>query len=321
VEGVVAAPGVAPIAVAPGVAPLDVAPGVAPVAVAPGVAPVRAALICNPRSGALSRLDDPVAALQGAITAAGFQLVPVSHGGGDLEAQWHEAMAGGATLVFAAGGDGTLRALAGMALRDDVTLALLPGGTMNRVCARLGVTLDPVSSIALYHPGEETRLDVGLANGEVFLFESLLGAPARLLRFREMQRGGGWLGWLPLLRMAWRKLRTFDVGRVRLSLAGGERLRGSAAIVTLPAPGEPSQLAVGVTAQVSSWKRLRQALAWFRGRLAASPDARVLHTARLVAISRRRLMRISLDGEMHLLPPPVRYRIAPGALRILAPRA
>lgn len=281
---------------------------------------VRAALVCNPRSGTLSKMPDPVGALEAAIREAGFELVAASDHAEGLDAQWRIAREAGATVVFAAGGDGTLRALAAMALRDDMTLALLPGGTMNRVCARLGITCDPVASVALYRPGFERRLDVGMVNGEVFLFESLLGAPARLLRFREMQRGGGMLGWVPLARMAWRKLHALDLGRIRLSLPNGERLRGSAAIITLPPPDEPSELAVGVTSQVGAFKRLRQALAWFRGHLADSPDAQVEHTRRLVAVSRRGLMRLSLDGEMQLLPPPLRYRIAPGALRILAPQ-
>ena len=283
-------------------------------------APVRAALVCNPRSGTLSGMPDPVGAIRAAIQAAGFTLVGTAAHENGLEAQWEEARRAGAEVVFAAGGDGTLRALAGMALRDDMTLALLPGGTMNRVCTRLGITCQLVESIALYQPGEEMRLDVGIANGEVFLFESLLGAPVRLLRYREMQRGGGLMGWVPLARMAWRKLRSFDPGRVRLSLGNGERLRGSAAVITLPEPGEASRLTIGVTGQVGAWKRLRQVFAWFRGRLSTGPDTRVEQTPRLVAFSSRPLMRLSLDGEMHLLTPPVRFRIAPGALRILAPR-
>ena len=281
--------------------------------------PVHAALVCNPRSGALSRMSDPLGALEAAITTAGFDLVKGSDHTVGLEEQWQAARKAGATVVFAAGGDGTLRALAGMALRDDVALALLPGGTMNKVCARLGIVCDPVASVALYRPGAERRLDVGMVNGEVFLFESLLGAPARLLRFREMQRGAGMLGWIPLARMAWRKLRALELGRIRLSLGTGQRLRGSAAIITLPHPDEPSKLAVGVTDHVGALRRLGQALAWFRGQLADSPDARVEHSQRLVAFSRRGLMRLSLDGEMHLLPPPLRFRIVPGALRILAP--
>lgn len=286
---------------------------------APAAARVHAALVCNPRSGALSKMADPVGALAAAIGDAGFELVAGSDHTGSLEDQWKAARDAGATVIFAAGGDGTLRALAGMALRDDLTLALLPGGTMNKVCARLGILGDPVASVALYRPGVERRLDVAQVNGEVFLFESLLGAPARLLRFREMQRGGGVLGWVPLARMAWRKLTALDLGRVRLSLSNGVRLRGSAAIITLPHPDEPSQLAIGVTSQVGAWRRLRQALAWLRGQLARSPDAQVEHSQRLVAFSRRGLMRLSLDGEMHLLPPPLRFRIIPGALRILAP--
>ena len=280
-----------------------------------------AALICNPRSGTLSKMPDAAAALEAAIEAAGFTLMVRPGHDLPLEEQWEQARLAGARTVFAAGGDGTLRAIAALALRDGVTLGLLPGGTMNRVCARLGLTADPVTCVGQFTPGDERTLDVGMVNGEVFLFQSLLGAPARLLRFREMQRGEGLLGWLPLVRMAWRKLRALRVGRVRLSLGDGERLQGSAAVITLPEPEAPTLLSVGVTNQVSTFRRLGQALSWFRGRLADSPDAEVRLTNRLAAFSRRSWMRISLDGEMLLLAPPLRYRLIPGGLRILSPRS
>lgn len=285
-----------------------------------GEAHPRAALICNPRSGTLAKMPDAVGELERAIEAAGFSLVSLPDQVSSIEERWQAAREAGATLIFAAGGDGTLRALAALALADDVTLALLPGGTMNRVCARLGVDTDPVSAVAMYTPGQEKRLDVGFANGEVFLFQSLLGAPARLLRFREMQRGGGVAGWLPLLRMALRKLRGLNLGTVRLSTAQGARLSGSAAVVTVPEWGEPPEFVLGVTRAGGIGTRLRQAMDWFRGRLSESPQAVTVRTSRLVAFSRRRLMRISLDGEMTLLTPPLRFRVAPNALRILAPR-
>lgn len=282
---------------------------------------VRAALLCNPRSGALSRLPDAAPALQQAIALAGFAVIDAIDHEAGLEEQWAEAMRAGAEVVFVAGGDGTLRCAAAWALRDDITLAFLPGGTMNRVCARLGLNQDVLASVDRYRPGALRRLGVGRVNGEVFLFESLLGTPARLLRFREMQRGSGLLGWFPLLRMAWRKLRAIRQGSIRVSLPDGTRRRGSAAIITLPEPGSPPLLQLGVTRPTTSWGRLKQAWAWFRGRLERNPDAQVTHVPRLVVTSRRPLMRLSLDGEMHLLPPPLRYRMMPDALRILAPRA
>lgn len=278
-----------------------------------------AALICNPRSGTLSGLTDPVSKLAAAIAAAGFSLAVDPDGDLDLAEQWRVAREAGADVVFVAGGDGTIAALASWALAEDVALAMLPGGTMNRVCARLGLPSDPVESVAWYAPGREARLDIGTVNGEVFLFESLLGAPVRLLRYREMQRGQGLAGWAPLMRAAWRKLVDLRSPEVMLALPNRLRLRGSAAVITMPENGEEG-FQVGVARHSNSLGRLRQAVAWFRGGMAEERGSDAMIAASLAAHVPGAMMRFSLDGEMRLAPPPLRYRLRRGALRILAPQ-
>ena len=278
-----------------------------------------ACLICNPRSGSLAGLPDVVEQLSSAIAAAGFTLAVPPNADMELAAQWDVTRRAGVGTVFVAGGDGTIAALAALALEANVALALLPGGTMNRVCARLGLPADPVESVAWYAPGRETRLDIGTVNGEVFLFESLLGAPVRLLRYREMQRGQGLTGWAPLLRAAWRNLVNLRSPGVWLVLPGGRRLRGSAVIITLPEEtGEPG-FRIHVARHSNSLGRLRQAMAWFRGGMEDEASSDSVHAMVLAAGVPGAQTRFSLDGEMRLAPPPLRYRLRPGALRVLAP--
>lgn len=277
---------------------------------------MRAALIVNPGAGALSALAAPRASLSRALREAGFLLGDLAEEA-PLDVQWDEVEACDAEVVFVAGGDGTLRSAAARLLDRRLALAPLPGGTMNRVCARLGLPRDPLDAAASYRPDFFTTLDVASANGEVFLYQSIVGQPSRLMRFREMQRGAGLTGWAPVLRAAARGMLRPPGQGLALRTGPRGRIRGHAAVVTLPAPGEPPLLLLDLARPAGPVARLRQAIRWLRGGLSRDAEVRSFLGRRFVVHGPTPWLRLSLDGEMHLVPGPVRFRLHPGALRLL----
>jgi diacylglycerol kinase family enzyme len=282
---------------------------------------MRAALIVNPQAGALSALGEPRAALTSALRAAGFLLGDDVAEGAPIEEQWRAVDVCDPEVVFVAGGDGTLRSAAARLLDRRRALAPLPGGTMNRVCARLGLPNDPLAAAAVYRPDFFTNLDVATANGEVFLYQSIVGQPSRLMRFREMQRGEGWRGWWPVLRAAGREMLRPPGQGLALRTGPRGRAQGHAAVVTLPAPGNPGLLVLDLARPVGPTAQLRQAIRWLRGGLSQDAQVRTFLGNRLVIHGPTPWLRLSLDGEMHLVPGPLRFRLHPGALRLLqAPR-
>ena len=280
---------------------------------------MRAALIVNDRAGSLAGLVAPRAALSAALTTGGFVLCEAVRDGATLDEQWANALGCNAEVIFVAGGDGTLRDAAARLLDGRSAFAPLPGGTMNRVCARLGLPLDPVAAAAAYRPGPMTALDVATANDEVFLYQSIVGVPSRLMRFREMQRGAGWRGWWPVVRAALRELTRPSSSSLAVRTGVRRRKGGHAAVITLPGPGEPPRLTLDLARPTGPFARLRQAIRWFRGGLAADGEVETLSASHLVVHGRNPSLRLSLDGEMRLIPGPVRFRLRPGALRLLAP--
>ena len=275
---------------------------------------MKAALILNPRAGRMAQMGAPRAAIEAAMRAAGFVPIPVPDG--SLDAQW--GVAQGAEAVFICGGDGTLRGFAARLMQAGLPVAPLPGGTMNRVCARMGLPDDPVAAAALYRPGPAEPLAVALLNGEPLLYQSLVGRPARMLRFREMQRDGG--SWWPLLQAMLRALFRAPWRDVTVPVGGQSRATGLAAVVTLPAPGEEPALHLQLVRARGPLARLRQGWAWFRGRLGEDSAVLTLHAPRFVVHGRARRMRVSLDGETRTMAPPLRYRLRHAGLRVL-PRA
>jgi diacylglycerol kinase family enzyme len=73
-----------------------------------------------------------------------------------------DALDAGATVVIAAGGDGTVRAVAEVVHGSDAALALLPSGTGNLLARNLDLSLDNLEhSIATAFTGTERKVDIG----------------------------------------------------------------------------------------------------------------------------------------------------------------
>jgi diacylglycerol kinase family enzyme len=134
-----------------------------------------------------------------------------------------EALSHGVSVVMAAGGDGTVRAVADALRGTDVPLALVPSGTGNLLARNMSLTLDNVDeSVSNAFTGDERRIDIGLVDAEredgthdhyAFLVMAGLGLDARMLAntSAELKKRVGWLAYVE----AWsRSLR--DTNRLRI---------------------------------------------------------------------------------------------------------
>lgn len=128
------------------------------------------ALVVNPRSGTLARLENPVAALRQAIAAAGLLLIAEPRLDLLPDAQCRLALESDPDVVVIAGGDGTIASCVRLLLGARAVVVPLPGGTMNRVTTRLGLPPDPIAALAVLAQGRVAVLDVAEMNGRVFLY-------------------------------------------------------------------------------------------------------------------------------------------------------
>lgn len=136
----------------------------------------------------------------------------------------------GATVVIAAGGDGTVRAVA-EALRDSgVSLALLPSGTGNLLARNLELPLTNMeSSLEVAFGPDDRTIDLGMveitrANGDseehAFLVMAGLGLDAKMIKNTNsrLKRAVGWLAYVDGIT---RSLPELKPVRLRLRLDGG----------------------------------------------------------------------------------------------------
>ena len=90
-----------------------------------------------------------------------------------------DAIKGGANVVVAAGGDGTVSAAASAVAATDAALGVMPLGTLNHFAKDIGVPLDLDKAAESIIRGRTVSIDVGDLNGRSFINNSSIAAAPR----------------------------------------------------------------------------------------------------------------------------------------------
>lgn len=106
---------------------------------------------------------------------------------GDAKRFAREAAAGGADIVAANGGDGTVMEVAQGLLGSSVPLAILPGGSANLMAVELGIPkdLEQAAQIAAHPESPSRQVDVGLLGENYFLLRVGMGFAARKVAYAD----------------------------------------------------------------------------------------------------------------------------------------
>ncbi|GAA1589019.1 diacylglycerol/lipid kinase family protein [Actinoplanes couchii] len=152
------------------------------------------------------------------------------------EPSWHEtseddagrgqalqAIAEGAELIFACGGDGTVMAVVTALAGTDVALAVLPAGTGNLLAANLGLGTDAATGVEVAIEGGRKRIDVGVVGEQRFAVMAGMGFDAQMLEGTS-DVAKKHIGWLAYVGGAAKHLLSNPM-RVLIQLDGGQPLR------------------------------------------------------------------------------------------------
>ena len=250
-----------------------------------------------------------------------------------LSQQAEAAVAEGAKLVVAGGGDGTISAVAGALAGSDTRLGILPLGTLNHFARDLGIPFDPDAAARLIAQGRDRRVDVAEVNGRVFINNSAVGLYPLMVRDREAQRSK--LGRSKQWAMAVAAVRTllrFSSQRLVLTV-NKERARvdtpllfvgNNAYRLEMPGAGTRERLDGGELCVVLLRRKSRFGFCSAVARALVGRD-RTIDLEHMDGVRQLRVdsplasLAISVDGETERFEPPLVYRIRPGALRVIAP--
>jgi diacylglycerol kinase family enzyme len=258
---------------------------------------LNALLLINPRSGKRSSTTEE---LVREARSRGIQTHVLRAG----EDAGEIARAAHADVLGMAGGDGSLGAVAEVALERDVAFVSVPFGTRNHFARDLGLDRnDPVGALRAFE-GVERRIDVGRADERLFLNNVSLGLYAHLVHRREHHRRR---------REAFARLRAWAIVLTHREPLG----------ITID--GKPVESQIVLVANnayaldpptVGARERLDE------GKLHLytpdnEPSERVAE--RFVVDASAGRLEAAVDGEPDVLETPVEFRIEPRALRVLVP--
>jgi diacylglycerol kinase family enzyme len=243
------------------------------------------------------------------------------------------ALASDTDAVVVGGGDGTVSAAVRGLVGGEKPLGVLALGTFNHFAKDLGMPLDLDDAARVIAGGFVRRIDVGEVNGRTFVNNSVLGLYTGVVRERDSQRKQmGRNRWVALGRAAVTAFRRFPMVEVEIE-SDGDSVRRTTPFVFIgnndyelplfPSGGrsclEDGRLCLYVARATGRVRMVGTALRALVGGLRESEDLERMRTAAVVIRSRKRRLRVLLDGEVVYLEPPLRYRTRPRALRVLVP--
>jgi diacylglycerol kinase family enzyme len=290
------------------------------------------AVVVNAAAGS-GRGQEGIAALRELFQKGGLaaRILP-ARSGDELRSLTRSALRERPPMIVAAGGDGTVSAVASLLQGTEVALGVLPIGTLNHFARDLRVPLALDRAVAVLAAGHQTRIDVGDVNGRAFLNNSSLGIYPGIVRDRERQqllgRGKRWaMIWATLTAL--RRAPFLDV---KLVLGGRERsyhapfvfignntyLMEGFAIGTRECLRE-GQLSVYVTRRQSRLGLVGLGLRALASRLSQARDFEATAAQSITVRTRHKRLLVASDGEVELLDTPLEYRILPLALRVVVP--
>jgi YegS/Rv2252/BmrU family lipid kinase len=255
-----------------------------------------------------------------------------------------KALEAGVRHILIGGGDGTLNNAVRHLLGREVTLGVLPLGTGNDFARSLGIPPTLEAACDVIAAGYTARVDVGLANGRPFLNAVSLGlasAIARRLTHRFKRRAGKLAYPVAAFAELWEhqpfhvSLKT-DRGEMELDVlqlvVGNGRYHGAGNVVTpesrlddhrldaytiaAPSAGSGREgTGLGHVQDLSTLARV--ALSLRRGEHVSHPAVTCVHSTHLY-VDARPPQDVNADGEI-IGHTPVRFELAPAALRVYAP--
>lgn len=293
-------------------------------------------VILNRESGTLRTLGPETVEeeLRNTFEEAGCAVEIRLVNGEEVQEALASARDGQADAVIVGGGDGTVASAAHLFAGHEKPLGILPLGTFNLAARDVGMPLDlKEAALALIDApaGQMDLLDVA---GRLYMCVVVLGFYPALVMGRP-EYHGSWI--VKSFRTLWDALRsaaTFP--HLHLALQEGERVERHHTRIALLANNDYEDMfgiiprrrsldagyfTVYVSKHQTRFGLLRSLIAWVLGRWKQDREIAMMHATDLeIRVTRKRRIPVMMDGELEKLPVPLRVRIVPKALWVIAPR-
>jgi diacylglycerol kinase family enzyme len=254
--------------------------------------------------------------------------------GAEIDTLVRAAVAEHPRMLVAAGGDGTISTAAAALAGTDITLGVLPFGTLNHFAKDLGVPLELEASVQNIVENNVIAVDVGEVNGRVFINNSSLGLYPDIVRDRERQQTRLGRGkWRSFLWASVAVLRRFPFLTVRIEVEGTKRGYVTPLVfignndykmegfdIGVRESLEGGKLSIYIVKRPGRAALVRLSLAALFGLLQQARDFEALTATEFVIETRQHRVLVAADGEVQQMKSPLHYRTRPRSLRVIVPR-
>jgi diacylglycerol kinase family enzyme len=258
-------------------------------------------------------------------------IIPITPGSDACELARH-AVADSRGTVVAAGGDGTVNAVASAVVGTDSILGVLPVGTLNHFAKDLKIPLDLLGAVRVIAAGHHSKVDTGEVNGKTFVNNSSLGIYPNIVSERQRLQQHGLHKWVSLVIATCKTMARIPhlTVTVRVDTKGETRrtsfvfIGNNEYIVEGPELGrrkrlDAGYLAVYIAPRLTRLGLLRLTRAAIVGKLRDFSGWEILRVEELSIASRRKQVKVSYDGEVSTFHGPLHYRVRPASLNVDVP--
>lgn len=295
-------------------------------------APAAIVVIVNSSAGTAAKRERIEVELADLFRAAGTKTEVIALERGQDPTAVARAASARASIVVAAGGDGTVSSIAAAVVDSPAALGVLPLGSLNHFAKDLHIPLDLADAVTVVAAGHIGHVDVGQVNDRVFVNNSSIGLYPSIVEEREALRQRGHRKWPAMALATVRVLRTYRAVTVSVDIDGrrqtwrtpfvfignneydidGPRVGGRTGL-------DNGRLVVYRAPRVHARQLPLLVARALIGRRQAD-DFTILSTGELwIDAGGAGRMEVAIDGEVMSMRAPLHYRTRPKALRVVVP--
>lgn len=228
-------------------------------------------------------------------------------------------------VIAVIGGDGTISSVAALVAGTGAILAPLPGGTLNHFTKDLGIPQAIDEAFARLPAAKPRTIDAASVNDIVFLNNSSIGLYPSSLAAREELEGKKLAKWYAALIASIRalvKYRTYTVTIDKETFKTPFLFVGNNDYHLTDPDKARDDLTQGILSIYAVTTASRRELIGIVaraliGQLRTSSEFKVWRVSQITVHTKKPRVKVSRDGELEKLATPLKYKIMPGALRIL----
>ena len=291
-------------------------------------------VLLNANAGTANATGVTAEALEALFRENGMTAIVDADKDAGMAVRIERAMASGAETIVAAGGDGTITALAASLVGTKHNLAILPLGTVNALAKDLHVPLVLADAVKSMATSEVRRIDVGEVNGRIFLHKVVVGLIPGLAAGREKIRGrqdaGAKIGFMRyFFRRLLRAKRMAVVIETDTGTRRVERVQAIAVASNSYDEGmgqffsrqalDRGTLTLYVLSRFTVRDFLRLTTRMLVGNWRSDAALSVDSVKSVTINARKDLIKVMFDGEVESLHTPLQFDIRPLALSVLVP--